>query len=175
LKIVDRLKLSEIIDFSFRSASICQRYLNSVGFESVIIKDSPMILNEFGRETWQLLYRGSIDGFKASNFHEKCDNRMNTLTFIETTKTFIFGGFTPISWDSTTGDHKPDNSGKNFLFNLTNARNIAPRKFILMSGNNAIYCNSSYGPYFAGNSDIAVSDNCNTATNNFTNLGGSCG
>jgi hypothetical protein len=42
-----------------------------------------------------------------------------------------------------------------------------------MSGKNAIYCDSGYGPCFSSNYDIAVFDNCNTATNNFTNLGGS--
>jgi hypothetical protein len=114
LKIFDRLKQSEIHDFFFKSILICQRYLNLVGFESVIIKDFPMILKEFKRRTWQLLYRASRDGFKASNFHGKCDNQMNTLTFIETTKIFIFGGFTPIALDSTSG-HKPDNSGKVFF------------------------------------------------------------
>jgi hypothetical protein len=42
-----------------------------------------------------------------------------------------------------------------------------------MSGKNAICCSSSYGPVFAGNNDMGVRDNCNTATNNWTNLGGS--
>jgi hypothetical protein len=98
---------------------------------------------------------------------------MNTGTLIEMTKTFIFGGFTPISWDSTTsGNHKPDNSGKSFLFSLTNPRNSAPRKFMVMSGENTIYCTSSYGPCFSGNCDTAVQDNCNTAAHNWTNLGG---
>jgi hypothetical protein len=95
------------------------------------------------------------------------------LALRETTQTFIFGDFTPISWDSTTNDHKPDNSGKSFLFSLTNPRNIAPRKFILISGKNAIYCDSLSGPCFSSNRDIAACDNCNTTTNNWTNLGGS--
>jgi hypothetical protein len=42
-----------------------------------------------------------------------------------------------------------------------------------MSGKNAIYCHSSCGPVFAGNSDMVVQDNCNTSTSNWTNLGGS--
>jgi hypothetical protein len=94
------------------------------------------------------------------------------LTLIETTKGFIFGGFTPIAWDSS-GNEKPDNSGKSFLFSLKNPRNSEPRKFMLMNGKNAICCHSSFGPWFAGNSDMVVYDNCNTANNNYTNLGGS--
>jgi hypothetical protein len=120
-----------------------------------------------------LLYRGSRDGFRPSNFHEKCDNQKNTLALIETTKCFIFGGFTPIAWESSAnGTSKPDSSGKSFLFSLKNPRNSAPRKFMLMSGENAILCHSSYGPYFNGNCDMGVCDHCNTATNNWTNLRG---
>jgi hypothetical protein len=141
--------------------------------ESLIVRNYPKILNEFRGNIWKLLYRGSRDGFKASNFHEKCDNRTNTLTLIETTKGFIFGDFTPIAWESVTDIQKPDSSGKSFLFSLKNPRNSEPRKFMLMSGQNAIWCNSSYGPYFSGNSDIGVSDNCNTTTNSYKNLGGS--
>ena len=29
-----------------------------------------------------LLFKGSRDGFKAENFHEKCDNKGPTLTLI---------------------------------------------------------------------------------------------
>jgi hypothetical protein len=178
LKVTDRLKtretreIHEINDFRLKSTSNCQHQLNPVGFESVILKDYPMILKEFSVKTWKLLYRGSRDGFRSSNFHEKCDNRSNTLTLIETTKNFIFGGFTPIEWDSSSG-YKPDNSGLSFLFSLKNPRNSEPRKFILKSGRNAICCDSSYGPIFAGYSDIGVLNNCNTSNSNWTNLGGS--
>jgi hypothetical protein len=172
-KIVDCLKSREIIDFHSKSTLKCQRYWRVTGFESVIIKDCPMILSEFREKIWKLLYRGSRDGFKASNFHEKCDNQTNTLTLIETTKGFIFGGFTPIAWESGNGIYKPDSSGRSFLFSLKNPRNSEPRKFMLMSGRNAIYCHSSYGPFFPGNEDMGVYDNCNTSTNNFTSLGGS--
>jgi hypothetical protein len=44
---------------------------------------------------------------------------------------------------------------------------------MLMSGKNEIYCHSSYGPVFAGNSDMLVQNNCSTSTSNYTNLGGS--
>jgi hypothetical protein len=95
------------------------------------------------------------------------------LTLIETTKGFIFGGFTPIAWESVNGIYKPDSSGKSFLFSLKNPSNSEPRKFMLISGRNAIYCHSLCGPCFAGNRDMSVCDNCNTSTSNCTNLGGS--
>jgi hypothetical protein len=174
MKIVDRLKVSEVIDFPLKSTLISQRYLRFVKIDTMIMKDYPNILKDFKRKHWTLLYRGSRDGFRASKFHEKCDKERNTLTLIETTKCFIFGGFTPIAWESSAhGIYKPDSSEKSFLFSLKNPRNSAPRKFMLMSGKYAIYCRSLHGPCFNGHCDIAVQDNCNTATNNFTNLGGS--
>jgi hypothetical protein len=172
LKVVDRLKMSQILDFPFKSASDRQRYLKVDGFESVIVKDYPKILKEFEGKTWKLLYRGSRDGFRASNFHSKCDNETNTLTLIETTKGFIFGGFTPIAWDCSN-TNKPDSSGQSFLFSLKNSRNSEPRKFMLASGANAVYCRSLYGPCFSSNGDIGVFDNCNTSTSNCTNFGSS--
>jgi hypothetical protein len=96
------------------------------------------------------------------------------LTLIETTKGFIFGGFTPIAWESSSsGVNKLDSSGKSFLFSLKNPLNSEPRKFMLMNGKNAIRCRSKYSLLFAGPCDMCVYDNCNTSTNNFTYHGGS--
>jgi hypothetical protein len=174
LKIVDRLKVSQVLDFPLKSTLISQRYLRFVKLDSMIINDYPNILKEFQGKNWNLLYRGSRDGFRASNFHEKCDNQMNTLALIEMMKGFIFGGFTLIAWESASSSiGKPDSSGKSFLFSLKNPRNSEPRKFMLKSGNNAIYCYSSCGPCFAGGGDFAVYDNFNIATHYFTSLGNS--
>jgi hypothetical protein len=91
---------------------------------------------------------------------------------IETTKGFIFGGFTPVAWDSS-GSNKPDSSGKSFLFTIKNPRGNQIRMFAIKNSSSyAIFCSSSYGPIFYRNNDILVQDACNTATNNFTNLGG---
>jgi hypothetical protein len=141
------------------------------GFESLIVKDYPKILNDFENKVWKLLYRGSRDGFRASNFHGKCDNESNTLTLIETTKGFIFGGFTPLVWDSATNGYKSDNSQKSFVFTLKNAGNIEPRTFKLSNGSNAIRCYPDRGPTFGGGHDFQVADNCTPNTSSCTNLG----
>jgi hypothetical protein len=57
--------------------------------------------NEFAGKSSALLYRGSRDGFTRSAFHGKCEKHSNTVTIIETTKGYIFGGFTPLVWDSS--------------------------------------------------------------------------
>jgi hypothetical protein len=166
-KIVVRLKSESEIEIDPRSG----RYVNRViGFESLIVHNYLKILTEFEKNTWKLLYRGSRDGFKASNFHGECDNQSNTLTLIETTKGFIFGGFTPIPWDSSSG-YKADNSQKSFLFTLKNPNKIFPRKFQLSNASSAIWSSSSYGPIFGGGHDICLYDNFNTGTNHYSNLG----
>jgi hypothetical protein len=50
-------------------------------------------------QKWSLLYRGSRDGFRASNFHSHCDNKPITLTIIKSTSGNIFGGFTSAHWN----------------------------------------------------------------------------
>ena len=47
-----------------------------------------------------LLYRGSVDGFAASDFHRKCDNKGPTLTVVETIKNKKFGGYAALDWKS---------------------------------------------------------------------------
>jgi hypothetical protein len=83
------------------------------------------------------------------------------VTLIATTKGFIFGGFTPIPWDSSNG-YKSDPSEKSFVFTLKNANNISPRTFKLSNASYAIHCQSGYGPAFGKGIDIRVYDNCNT-------------
>jgi hypothetical protein len=89
---------------------------------------------------------------------------------ILTTKDFIFGGFTPIAWNSTS-EYKADNSQRSFVFSAKNARNSDARSFPLVNSSSAIWCNSSYGPIFGNGHDIIVYDNCNENTNSYTNLG----
>jgi hypothetical protein len=165
-RIIDRLRCSKPDDLN---RTRCQSAV--VGFESLIVKDYPNILSDFANKVWKLLYRGSRDGFGTSKFHGKCDGQSNTLTLIETTKGFVFGGFTPLVWDSTTNNFKSDSSQKSFLFTLKNAVNIQPRTFKLSNGSNAIYCQSDYGPTFGGGYEIYVADNCNANTSNYTKFG----
>jgi hypothetical protein len=84
----------------------------------------------------------------------------------------IFGGFTPVEWESRewNGMHgqrnncsKADASLKSFVFTLKNPHNVPGRRFALKAEkkDEAIYCSSTRGPHFW---DIYVSDNCNTNT-----------
>jgi hypothetical protein len=65
-------------------------------FDSRIISDFPEIFADFRGKHFDILWRGSCDGFGSKEFHRRCDGHANTLTVILDTKGNIFGGFTPV-------------------------------------------------------------------------------
>jgi hypothetical protein len=152
-------------------------------FDSRIISDFPEIFAEFRGERFSLLWRGSRDGFKAKEFHRRCDGHANTLTVILDTKGNIFGGFTPVEWESRAPHYgwddsnsykawngkKADGSQRSFLFTLKNPHNISARKFALRAEKKrqAIGCDPECGPCF---SDILVSDQCDSNNKSYTGL-----
>ena len=52
-------------------------------------------------DRFELLYRASRDGYRAYDFHERCDNQGPTLCVIKTTDDIVMGGFSGKSWTST--------------------------------------------------------------------------
>jgi hypothetical protein len=119
---------------------------------------------------WKLLYRASVDGFRAADFHRKCDNNANTLTIIKTTENYVFGGYTKATWNQHGyGTYQSDSTA--FIFSFINRENT-PLKMEIKSGNynNAIYSESSYGPTFGGH-DFIISNSSNNNRNSYSNLG----
>jgi uncharacterized coiled-coil protein SlyX len=138
--------------------------------DSRVVSDFPPLFGEFRAKRFVLLWRGSRDRFGASDFHGRCDGRANTLTLILDTNGNIFGGFTPLAWESPPNwKYKCDDSLKSFVFTLKNPHNTPARKFALRASQKqkTIYCDSSRGPVF-GYNEIAVWDNCHTSTSNST-------
>jgi hypothetical protein len=150
-------------------------YIESVPrCESAIISTFPEILNKFQNRKLKLLCRGSRDGFNWSDFHKTCDGQNDTITFIRTTKDFIFGGYTPLSWDSTNS-YKADSSHRSFVFTITNPHNFGPRKFTLKPdyAQYTIAGNALYGLIFGYGNTLCVSTNCAAHNSNYTSLYGS--
>jgi hypothetical protein len=137
---------------------------------SKILTTFPTVLNEFKSKQARLIYRGSDDGFGSSNFHSKCDGISNTITIILTTDDFIFGGFTPIPWDSTEG-YRSEASGGSFLFSVKNPHNRDFGRIELAHPTYAIYSKSSYGPTFGYGHDIYIANHCNANSQSSTNVG----
>jgi hypothetical protein len=139
--------------------------------DSLIVSSLPQLFNEFHGQRFVLLWRGSSDGFGARDFHGRCDGRANTLTLILDTDGNVFGGFTPLEWESPPlYKNKCDDSLKSFLFTLKNPHNIPARKFALQAEKKqcTIICDSLHGPQFGG---MWVHDSCNANKYSGTNLG----
>jgi hypothetical protein len=91
----------------------------------------------------------------------------------------IFGGFTPVKWESREWNgkygeendcYKGDDSLRSFLFTLRNPHDVPPRKFALKAEKKqyAIFCNSAYCASFGY--DIRVENNCNI-NNSYIRIG----
>jgi hypothetical protein len=149
------------------------RSLHSSIIPKQFISGYPGIFKEFQGKQFHLLWQGGCDGFLAKDFHDRCDGHPNTLTLIWDTDGNIFGGFTPVKWESGSGSSKADNSLKSFIFTLKNPRNHPARRFVLHRAkrHQAIICDSKQGPHFY---DFGISDRCNLPdTNSFTSRFGS--
>lgn len=116
-----------------------------------------------------LIYSASCDGWDASTFHAKCDNKGPTVTVVKSGNN-IFGGYTEQSWDVSAAYKHCHES---FLFSFVNASGVASTKMKLTgsSNQNGIYCNSSYGPTFGGGHDLHISSNSNCNNKSYSNLG----
>jgi hypothetical protein len=151
------------------------QYSNKDLFKSQILAGNQPLelieLCEFSlKNKWTLLYRGSRDGFAATDFHAKCDGNSNTLTIFKARgSSYIFGGFTSITWNGSSGWKIDPNA---FLFSLTNKDN-QPFKMRQNNANCSIVCRSDYGPTFGSGYDICICNNSNTTTGSYSNLGNS--
>jgi hypothetical protein len=144
-------------------------------FASLVVPSLPSFLEEFKAKRFLLLWRGSRDGFAAQAFHKHCDGHGNTLTFVADTKGNVFGGFTPVKWETRTSDNfKADDSGTSFLFTIKNPFSVPEKKFALKPDQKqfAIFCSPAYGPAFGNGFDLAVSDQSNTHTTSYAHMFG---
>ena len=117
----------------------CKKFQSNIEFDEKLV-ESWCNNREFKAE---LLYRKSRDGSAPNDFHNKCDNQGITITFIETTKGYIFGGYTELNWDKS-GKYKKDKS--TFIFSFNNKQ-----KYNARNNNDSICCSENEGPTFGCN------------------------
>ena len=171
------------IDFTncnLTTAVFTDAIITGVNFDGAILTDVVGLDNDFSDTsidgltipfqiqlaTWlgndkkcKLLYRGSRDGFAASQFHAKCDNKGATLTVVQTTTGNIFGGYVGKPWTSN-GNWMSDASA--WLYSLKSPSGHAPVQMLSKTSQHNSYHNASYGPTFGGNHDLRICNNCNT-------------
>ena len=126
------------------------------------------------------IFSMSRNGSKSEDFHKLCDNKGPTLIIIKTDKNHIFGGFTPLDWNSKGGTIC-DESKRTFIFSL----DLMKKFEIINIKKKAIRCESEHGPIF-GDYDIGLhkdmkegqiyaNSTCNFMSNNNLELTGGKG
>ena len=99
------------------------------------------------------IYKATRDGGTGYDFHRYCDHKAPTLTLIESTNEYIFGGFTSLTWKSY---HEWTAFGYDynaFIFSFNNKI-----KFNIKDKSRVIYDRCNYGPVF-GYDDIYIKEN----------------
>ena len=111
-------------------------------------------LNEWiGYKEMELIYRGTRDG--SNVFHNKCDNKGETITLIKNEKGNIFGGYASISWTNNTNDTRYG-APESFIFTLSNIYNTEPTKFPSKNDQKEVNHYSKWGPAFGSGCDLGV-------------------
>jgi hypothetical protein len=91
------------------------------------------------------------------------------------TKGNVFGGFTPVPWESKPSDpFKADPSGASYLFTIKNPHSVPPTKFPLKADRKefAIYGSPEYGPAFGNGFDLSISNDSNKHVNSYAHMFG---
>lgn len=139
------------------------------GCDSAILKSASSLLDELKAEQlyflidaldkpkkMHLLFRASEHDFRVAAFHEKCDNKADTVVLVRTEFGKTIGGYSHQSWDSKSG-WLTDEERRCFLFSLD-----LKEKYVPQSDKKLIHRHSNNGPLFGGGShDLYISDQCN--------------
>lgn len=138
------------------------------GFEAM--QFFPKVLYDlFENPCFDLLYRGTKDGFDARNFHRCCDLKGPTLTLIKTTAGRIFGGFANESWESTINEtYVADPHAFIFSWNFKEVYRQV-EKFHKYS----LRFHRDYGVAFGHGCDLALFSFCNSVDSNYMNINAS--
>jgi hypothetical protein len=99
-------------DIKMRKGLKTEKYQGSDLINYHFMDQISTILND--KSEWKIIYKGTKNGFRAKNFHDKCDNHPNTITIISANNR-TFGGFTSAHWHSRDEWSYDPNA---FLFSL---------------------------------------------------------
>ncbi|CAG8579730.1 7136_t:CDS:2, partial [Paraglomus occultum] len=124
------------------------------------------------RFQYELLLRGTRDGFDSGKFHNLCDNKGPTLIVCKTNSgNTIIGGYNPLNW--TSNDSTYGNTNKSFLFYIRNIDDLSSAQIARVNNSsNAVYYHSSYGPCFGSGNDLrANGTSWSSSPNSYPNIG----
>ena len=103
------------------------------------IKNTELLKNK--KIKYKLLYRGTRDGMNPSSFHQKCNSIPQTVSIVQTTKGYKFGGYAEKTWENHNGIWIKDD--KSFVFSIDHMK-----IYNHVQGKDAILHNNNFGPTF---------------------------
>lgn len=154
-------------DFNIYAETLFYLNKNIKNIESKIITVDDFVVPAIGIKTKlnkkikevKLLYRASRDG-DSTQFHNKCNGKTNTITFVKAINGRKFGGFASLGWHSNNSWMQDKNA---FVFSLN-----SKECFYYVSGN-GIYGSSSYGPLWGPGHDLYLASGCLSNNSSTTN------
>jgi len=179
-RLLELKKMNDLVsgDYQAPSLSSLSKSLNELTVSKEMLSDKPKIppldtiilknpdqirlLRQWvfeannANEKYELIYRATRDGMGNLQFHQKCDNKGPTVMIIQSGPGHIFGGYTVLSWDSSSGNKY---NATDFIFSITHGTKHANHKD---SKTRTIYCNASYGPVFGNGCDFLIWQNGDT-------------
>ncbi|RGB29248.1 hypothetical protein C1646_766830 [Rhizophagus diaphanus] len=140
------------------------KLVNNIDSQIINLKDAKLISKwiKFMKQQKQgivydfnLLVRGSRDGFNKSTFHERCDNEGPTVTIARVKNSNeILGGFNPLNWESNREYRETKES---FIFSLDKDNLVNSIFSKVVDDKCAIFNGQNYGPIFgSGSSDFEL-------------------
>eukprot|EP01117_Protostelium_nocturnum_P013982 TRINITY_DN5273_c0_g1_i3.p1 TRINITY_DN5273_c0_g1~~TRINITY_DN5273_c0_g1_i3.p1 ORF type:complete len:194 (+),score=44.39 TRINITY_DN5273_c0_g1_i3:512-1093(+) len=109
-----------------------------------------------GKRIGELLYRATRDGFKGSDFIDRCSRRGKTLIVIKSTEGWVFGGYASTDWINGEQCYS-EYVGQDFLFTLKNPHNISPTRFNSNESEKRHYCGSNSSVFASfGDGDLVI-------------------
>jgi hypothetical protein len=160
---IDGIIDSEIVNINI--ISLISRWVDKIDIKSKFAYARELYLPY----KFELLLRGSRDGFTPKKFHELCDNIPCTVTFIKVKGTEeILGGYNPLVWKSL--DNEFGETKDSFIFSFKSKKNFKDSilsHVIHQKMNRALFYHTKCGPTFSGDLFISVKDDdSNVYSNN---------
>ena len=118
-------------------------------------------IEENSKKEFKLIFKSSLNDDLIKTFHEKCDNKNNTLIIIKSSKGKKFGGYNPLLWNISD---KYNNDSKTFLFSLD-----LKKKFIIDKENEINFASIGKNDCILfGNGDLCIFDMFTKNDKNFS-------
>ncbi|CAG8579713.1 7135_t:CDS:2 [Paraglomus occultum] len=120
------------------------------------------------RFRYELLLRGTRDGFDSTTFHNLCDYKGATLIVCKpSSSNAVIGGYNPLNWTSNSGTY--GNTNKSFLFHIKDIDDLDSAQFSRVGNiTYAVYYDASYGPCFGNTGrDLCANDTSWTSGSNY--------